>query len=64
MDIGTLVRYKHDLRKTGVIISINNYRAQLGDRYLVLWGDTRETRGVQQWHVHPDWIEEVDTENG
>ena len=63
MDIGTLVRYKHDVCRTGVIISINNKRTETGDRYLVLWGDNRDTQGAR-WYVHPDWIEEADTENG
>ncbi len=60
MDVGSLIRYKHDHRKTGVIISINDKREQ-GDRYLVLWGENRDIRGGR-WYVHMDWIEEVPSE--
>ena len=54
MQVADLVRYKHDPKRVGVVVKINNSRR---DTHLVLWNITVD--GRQQWYVQPDWIEVI-----
>ena len=55
MQIGDLVRYKHDPSMAGVIVQVNPHRKP--DSWLVLWNKPQD--GRQQWYVQVDWIEVV-----
>ena len=55
MQVGDLIRYKHDPSSVGVIVQINPRRKL--DSWLVLWN--KPTDGRQQWYVQADWIEVV-----
>ncbi len=54
MQVGDLVRYKHDPDSTGLVVQIDGKRS---DCLLVLW--QKATDGRRQWYVQPSWVEVV-----
>ena len=53
MNVGDLVRYKHDKHRMGIVVAIVEKR--LTDIYRVLWN--KPVDGKTMWCVNADWVQ-------
>ena len=53
MQIGDLVRYKHDKYRMGVVLEIIEKRVM--DKYRILWNQACQGKTI--WCVNADWVQ-------